>query len=315
MGSEPDVSVVIPAYQMAHSVATAIQSAQTQVPPPREIIVVDDGSSDGTAEVAAAVGGIRLFGQTNQGPSAARNRGIAEASGTWVAFLDADDCWLPGKLAAQAWARQRCPGTVLVAGDWVRRVSSSDLRTGRVTDAPAMRQISYRDILVLNRFQTSTVMVKRDVLDAVGGFDPCVDGVEDWDLWLRCARHGAIVKLTTPLVMYHDSADGYSKGLERVYRTMLLMVERERDTGWSPKRQFSSIEAWHHLRFALAFELAGDRSAARQALRDLHQRRLLRQVPAATLRYLLPFMAMRLRRRLERWYEAAAARRPPELQL
>jgi glycosyltransferase involved in cell wall biosynthesis len=306
MGSEPDVSVVIPAYQMAHSVVPAIRSAQIQVPPPKEIIVVDDGSSDGTAEAAVAISGVRLFRQTNQGPSAARNRGITEATGTWVAFLDADDCWMPGKLAAQAWARQRCPGTVLVAGDWVR-TSGSDLLTFGVAEAPAVQRISYRDILVLNRFQTSTVMVRRDVLNAVGGFDPCLDGVEDWDLWLRCARQGPIVKLTTPLVMYQDTADGYSKVLERVYRTMLLMLQREREAARSSTRQLSTIQAWHHLRFALAFALAGDYPAAHQALGDLRRGGLVRQVPAATLRYLLPFLAMRLRRRF-------SGRRPAALQ-
>lgn len=112
-----DVSVVIPAYDAEGFLARAVESVLGQSIPPREILVVDDGSTDGTADVARRLGErIRYLRQENAGPSGARNRGIGAAAGEWVAFLDADDWWLPRRLERGLAVAGRYPGLNWVAG-------------------------------------------------------------------------------------------------------------------------------------------------------------------------------------------------------
>ncbi|GAA1942690.1 glycosyltransferase family 2 protein [Kitasatospora viridis] len=291
------VSVVIAAYNAERTLGAALESALRQDPGPAEVIVVDDGSLDGTARIAAAHPGVQLLRQRNQGPSAARNAGIARATQPWVAFLDADDLWLPGKLDRQLRALERDPQAVLLAGDWVR-----DERAATAVPAGPVSRPGYRDVLLLNRFQTSTVLVRADVLDRAGGFDPSLDGAEDWDLWLRCARLGPVLKLDVPLVVYRDEPTGYSKDLVRLYRRMLPMLHREqarprtRDT--LTAGAFAQVMAWHHLRFAVAFVLAGQHRQVGEVARELRLAGLLRHVPAATVRHLVPFLGGRALRRL-----------------
>ncbi|MDH6108276.1 glycosyltransferase involved in cell wall biosynthesis [Kitasatospora sp. MAP12-15] len=295
------VSVVIAAYDAERTLGAAVASALRQVPRPAQVIVVDDGSRDGTAEVAASFPDVLLLRQQNQGPSAARNTGIQAASQPWVAFLDADDVWLPGKLARQLAAWERHPTTVLLAGDWVRAEPGEGAAppVGAGADAPETL-LGYRELLVLNRFQTSTVLVRSDVLARCGGFDPGLDGAEDWDLWLRCVKSGPAVKLDVPLVVYRDEPTGYSKDLPRLYRRMLAMLSRERSGTTLSATAFAQVVAWHHLRFALAFLLAGQPERTRGVLRELRVAGLARHVPAAAVRYLAPFLGGRVLRRLRR---------------
>jgi glycosyltransferase involved in cell wall biosynthesis len=293
-GDVAPVSVVIAAYDAEQTLGAAIASALGQVPRPAEVIVVDDGSRDATASVAASYPGVRLIKQTNQGPSAARNTGIRTAAQPWVAFLDADDLWLPGKLARQLAAAERHPAAVLLAADWVREPPADPGET-----AEASRTLfGYRDLLLLNRFQTSTVLVRRAVLEENGGFCPALDGAEDWDLWLRCAKAGPVVKLDVPLVVYRDEPGGYSKDLPRLYTRMLAMLDRERATAPLPASAFARVVVWHHLRFAVAFLLARQPQQARRVLRDLRAAGLSRQVPSAVVLHLVPFLCGRAVRRL-----------------
>lgn len=127
-----------------------------------------------------------------------------------------------------------------------------------------------------------------------------LDGAEDWDLWLRCAKLGTAVKLDVPLVVYRDEPTGYSKDLPRLYRRMLLMLNRERTGTSLPAAAFAQVLTWHHLRFALAFLLAGQSDHTRGVLRDLRGAGLGRHVPAAAVRYLAPFLGGRVMRRLRR---------------
>lgn len=294
-GTAP-VSVVIAAYDAERTLGPALESVLAQLPQPAEVIVVDDGSRDATASLAASFPQVRLIRQDNQGPSAARNTGIREASQPWVAFLDADDIWLPGKLARQLAALERHPAAVLLAGDWVRAAPVAV--QGRAPAPELETLLGYRDVLLLNRFQTSTVLVRAEVLDTCGGFDPALDGAEDWDLWLRCARRGTVVKLDVPLVVYRDEPAGYSKNLTRLYTRMLRMLARERTDTSLAAAAFGRVLAWHHLRFAIAFLLAGQTVQAWQVVRDVRAAGLSGHVPGAAVRYLVPFLAGRLVRRL-----------------
>lgn len=291
------LSVVVPAHDAAATVAAAVTSALAQTPAPIEVIVVDDGSTDDTAAVVDALaaacpdGGVRLLSQPCAGPSAARNRGIEVAQGDWVGFLDADDVWHPQKWAHQQQALAAHPEAVAVASDWAATAAATACPGG----PPPLSVVTEADLLVLNRFQTSTVVARAEALRQVGGFDARLDGVEDWDLWRRLAALGPIVKVDWPLVTYTDRPDGYSKDLARVYATAQAMLAET--LAPLPRRRRRRIAAWHHLRFAVGFGLAGDRRAAGRCLANLGRDGLLSAVPAACAIHLLPFLVGRLRRR------------------
>jgi glycosyltransferase involved in cell wall biosynthesis len=291
------VSVVIAAYDAERTLGPALASALAQVPRPAEVIVVDDGSRDGTGAVVAAFPSVRLIRQDNQGPSAARNTGIQAASQPWVAFLDADDIWLPGKLARQFAALARHESAVLLAGDWVRVYPDADIEQAG-PDSETL--VGYRELLVFNRFQTSTVLVRADVLERCGGFASARDGAEDWDMWLRCALFGPVVKLDVPLVVYRDEPASYSKDLLRLYTSMLTVLDRERSGTSLNANAFARVLAWHYLRFAVAFVRTGQRQQARRTLRDARTAGLDRHLPAAALCYLLPYLSGRVARRLRK---------------
>jgi GT2 family glycosyltransferase len=167
--------------------------------------------------------------------------------------------------------------------------------------APVSRtQFTASDLLILNRFQTSTVLMRTDTVRAVGGFDARLDGAEDWDMWLRMAKRGEIVKLDWPYVTYRDVASGYSNDLSRVYRTMCLMLDRECAESTLPAAHVGAVVAWHHLRFVVGFLLLKDFAGARLALGGLGRHRVRRYAPTAATRFLLPFLAGRVARRLPR---------------
>jgi glycosyltransferase involved in cell wall biosynthesis len=289
--SDGRVSVVVPAHDAAATVADAIRSVLAQTRPADEIVVVDDGSTDDTVAVVRSFGGaVRLVSQPQSGPSSARNAGAAATTGEWLAFLDADDAWHPAKLERQLRVADHA---AIVATDWTRG-ALPEIAPDRV----GTTRISTRDILVMNRFQTSTVLLRRRAFDASGGFDPALDGVEDWDMWLRASRHGPVVKLDWPFVRYVDVGTGYSKASERVYRTGASMLERE--VGPDPGHEERAVLAYHHLRWAIAFRLMGDPGLARVCLVELRRRGLLRAVPEGTARFLVPYLAWRADRRFRR---------------
>jgi len=302
-GGWPSVSVVTAVFNGEETIADALRSALAQTVQPLEIVVVNDGSTDSTLERLAEVDGpVRVICQDNSGPSVARNRAMAEATGEWIAFLDADDIWCETKLESQLGLARIRPDAVLVASDW-SRANPALCDGSRKPHGPAhVTWFDYRDILVLNRFQTSSVILRAEVASKLGGFHGELDGVEDWDMWLRASCEGTIGKLDQPLVAYRDMVNGYSKNLDRVYRTMRALMAREapRAVPLLGAHGFDTLRAWHQLRFAVAYHLAGDSAGRRQALSDLGQDGLWRGAWAASGRYLAPFLAKRAMRRLRK---------------
>jgi GT2 family glycosyltransferase len=205
------VSVVIPAYNRGARVGRAVATALSQKPrPPAQVIVVDDCSTDGTAEAARRAGADVVRHEVNRGTGAARNTAIQHASQPWVAFLDSDDEWLPNHLAA-LWSVRA--DHVLVAGATLRcesggrdRYIGPVRRGGMIVRSPA-------DVATVPPITASGVMVRRDIALAVGGFRD-LHGIEDIDLWLRVLEHGTGYLSPVVSVLYHVheqqmSSDGF----------------------------------------------------------------------------------------------------------
>lgn len=267
--------MVIPVYNGLDLLPVAVRSALEQDAPPLEVVVVDDGSPAGTAAEALLAAGIALDGpvpvrverQANGGPSRARNRGIALARGEWIAFLDGDDTWEPDKLRWQWQAVQEHPEAVLISTNWRR--PRYPRPAGPVPPARVERD-AVRRVASLNRFQTSTVLARRDVLQAAGLFEPATDGQEDWDMWLRVVARGPWVHIPFPLVCYRDSPGGVSKNTLRAYRASRRRLEAYHAGAGDPlvaPAVTRRLLTWHNLRFAFAFHRLGQPANRRECLR------------------------------------------------
>jgi len=205
------LSVVIPAYNSGRFIADAIDSVLTQDGFEVELLVVDDGSTDDTAQIVARYGGaVTLLRQTNAGAAVARNAGLQAAHGRYVAFLDADDVWLPGKIDSQVAHLEAHPETSLCCTRWdLLHPDSSGtyvidpLAYGRrPRDPVAYSTLTYADLLLDCHVWTSTVVVRRELVRQTGGFDPTLRRGQDYDYWLRASRSTPIHRLDATLALY-----------------------------------------------------------------------------------------------------------------
>jgi glycosyltransferase involved in cell wall biosynthesis len=221
----PSVSVIIPTYNSGHLVTEAVDSVLAQTAVPAEIIVVDDGSRDDTRALLAPYGDrIRYVFQENQGVSAARNNGLRRASCELVAFLDADDVWHPRKIEFQTRVLAMRPELGLLGTavfDWPVPVLPAAFPPA--PDRVAL--VPWRKLVVKNYFTTSSVVVRRDVVEKVGAFDRQMQGPEDHDFWLRAAEVAAVANLQVPLTGYRTVPGSLSKraatmqaGMRRILR-------------------------------------------------------------------------------------------------
>lgn len=206
----PFFSVVIPSYNSAWSLGAALSSIQAQTWQDLEIIVVDDGSSDDTARLVAAYP-VHYIYQPNAGRAAARNAGIDAAKGQWVAFLDADDLWLPRKLELQYATLRQNDNAVMIYGQAyalsdrdLLRGSLADLSTGRVLGSGRPGGSACLREFLLGQFdvRTCTVAARRDVIVELGGFDTQFRIAEDWDIFMRLAQRGPVVYIPDVLAIY-----------------------------------------------------------------------------------------------------------------
>lgn len=216
----PLVSVVIPAYNSAEFIAEALASVLAQDYPLLEIVVVDDGSTDETCDIVSAVApGALLVRQTNKGSAAARNLGIARASGSLVAFLDADDVWAGNKISLQVAALEGTPHRLAYSRfvywrpdahgrfEDAQKVLGQGVG-GQLADFRLVTGSPYVELLSDCIVWTSTVLVSREAVLSVGGFDESLRKGQDYDLWLRLSRQVTMVGLEQPTALYriHESS-------------------------------------------------------------------------------------------------------------
>jgi glycosyltransferase involved in cell wall biosynthesis len=192
------VSVIIPTYNRAAYIAQAIRSVQAQTYPHVEIIVGDDGSTDNTADIVAQFGGsVTYLPLPHRGqPAATRNAGLAAARGEYVAFLDSDDLFLPGRLARQLATFGDHPDAGMVYSDGYYFRDEPETPIGHVLDGlPTPSGDALPDLLRGNFLAPPVVLIRRSCLDSVGVFDerPEFFAVEDYDLWLRIAARFPLV--------------------------------------------------------------------------------------------------------------------------
>ncbi len=205
------VSVVIPAYQSAGYIAETLDSVLAQTFPRYEILVINDGSPD-TEELERVLApylvSIRYMQQVNGGPSVARNRGVREARGKYVAFLDSDDTWMPDHLAKQVELLEGDPGLALVYSDAV--LLKGNAPVGRAFErAPQDLTVTF-EALVAERCSigTSTVVASRQAVLEAGGFEDRRRRSEDFDLWLRMAHRGVGMRYSTGAQVRHRAGNG-----------------------------------------------------------------------------------------------------------
>ena len=217
IGKKPQVSVIIPTYNRGWILKEAIDSVLAQDYKDLELIVVDDGSTDNTFEILASYGNdIKVLFQENKGVSAARNRGITEASGQLIAFLDSDDLWLPRKLSTQIDFFNQMPDALICQTEeiWVR----NGIRVNPKKRHKKPSGMIFEPSLELCLVSPSAVMTRRSLFDRVGEFDVTLSACEDYDLWLRISCRFPVHLIDTPLIIKrggHDDQLSSMKGLDK----------------------------------------------------------------------------------------------------
>ncbi len=228
------VSTIIPTYNRAHIICEAVESALGQTYPNTEIIVVDDGSKDDTVERLKRYGDrIRILSQANAGPAAARNRGIEASRGELVAFLDSDDIWLPEKIQQQVSLLARAGASVpCCLCNILMKWNSGD----RASFDIALLKTSAEEGLWLNVDEVLAtrsvlfnqgIIIRRQVLDKIGGFDEKIRYLEDYEFPLRLSLEGPWAFIKTPLVVWRESMTNsvYKNSLRDELCTSECMVE------------------------------------------------------------------------------------------
>lgn len=220
------ISVIIPSYNRIHTLIRAIDSVLGQDSPVDEIIVVDDGSNDGTAEqISRLYPTLRLIQQSNRGVSAARNAGINQACHAWIAFLDSDDSWLPGKISQIRQAQNRLPEFRLFHSDeiWIRNgVRVNAMKKHLKTGGWIFERCLPRCVI-----SPSSVVLHRSLLQSVGLFDESLPACEDYDLWLRVCHQYPVHYIDRPLITkYGGHKDQLSKQYWGIDRFRIHSIHR-----------------------------------------------------------------------------------------
>ena len=290
------VSVVIPAFNAEKRIVEAIESVLNQSFPVNEVIVVNDGSSDRTDELCRGFGDrIVYIDQPNQGVSATRNRGINTATSDWVAFLDADDTWMPERIESQFEVIKRFPDVAWVAGRYLRCTPGRDYDSKFGFDGVTEKHVVLDALEALanqTAIWTGTLLAKRNEFLSLDGFDGSLKGCEDYDLWVRMAiRNRRIGFVNAPIARYTvDQANSLTgQSAAKFNDTLLRFFEKrlhESESGESAdvRRWCKAILDEQIGSYLFNMLRVGNRDGAKKLLGWLSENRL----PKPALKYRWP---------------------------
>lgn len=240
----PLLSVIMPAYNCAPYIEEALASIFHQGIDNLEVVLVDDGSTDGTPDIAAAIDPrVKVFRNNHGGPASARNLAVANAKSDLLAFLDADDIWLPGKLAAQLQFLTEHPDARIVYGGFRFWHADADghfppaSALGGSTQegiTPGLSGWIYPELLLDSHIHIITALIHRSVFDQVDGFDGSFGKGSDYDFWIRAGRHFPAYRLNRDLALYRIHAGGITKRVTDIcagYELLNRAIEQYGCTG------------------------------------------------------------------------------------
>jgi glycosyltransferase involved in cell wall biosynthesis len=219
------VSVIIPTYNSEDYINEAIKSVLSQTYKNYEIIIVDDGSSDNTATLLKKYQGrLKYFYQNNQGSAAARNLGLNNSSGEFIAFLDSDDVWFPEKLEKQVRIMKENPRLAFVfAAAYMVNESGEIVKCWDNKNEPTM---DFKRLYEKNFICTSTVLLRRYCLERIGNFDENLKMSQDWDLWLRLAKKFEFKFICQPLINYRMHSNNITRRYDERIKYVLSIVNK-----------------------------------------------------------------------------------------
>lgn len=252
----PKVSVIIPTYNSMRYLPETVESVLKQTHQDFELLLVDDGSSDQTVQWAFGLADprVKVISQQNQGVCVARNAGIAQAQGEYIAFLDHDDLWQPTKLEKQVRCLDDNPAVGLVH-TWMVLVDEYGKSTGRVMSSNAEGDV-WKQTLEQNTIASSSVMVRRCCLETVGVFSPSRDlyTVEDWDLWIRIATRYPFALIKEPLLSWRQHANNGSKNWRLMEQAYRLVIEKAFEAV-PPELLYLKDRSYGHANLCLAWRV------------------------------------------------------------
>ena len=236
------ISVIIPTYNRKHTLQRAIDSVLAQTFKPYEIIIVDDGSKDGTKEwLLQNYPSVQYIHQPNNGVSSARNKGIQISQGSWIALLDSDDEWMPEKLEYQSrfLEMNRDSSFCHTNEIWIR----NGVRVNQMKKHKKYGGDIFKHCLDICRISPSSSIIKKDVFEEVGAFDESLTVCEDYDLWLRVTAKFNILFLDEPLIKkYGGHLDQLSRVPEGIEQYRIRSLEKILSMGLLTETQFRSAK-------------------------------------------------------------------------
>jgi glycosyltransferase involved in cell wall biosynthesis len=249
----PKVSVVIPAYNSMEYLPQTLESVLQQSFRDFEVLIVNDGSCDHIEQWGAELADprVKLISQVNQGVSAARNAGIAQAQGEYIAFLDSDDLWESSKLAKQVQCLE-AEGEVGLVHTWMFFADEQGKSTGRVLRSDAEGWV-WEQLAERNMVACSSVMVRRSCLESVGVFDSNLIPIEDWDLWIRIASRYPFAVIREPLMYYRKLPTSISTNCTSMERAFCILIEQTFQSAPS-NLQFLKSRSYGHAYLCLAWK-------------------------------------------------------------
>ncbi|WP_414566581.1 MULTISPECIES: glycosyltransferase family 2 protein [unclassified Anabaena] len=222
----PKVSVVIPAYNAMTYLPKTLESVLRQTFTDFEVLIINDGSSDCILDWSASVTDqrVKVISQENQGLSGARNTGIAQAQGEYIAFLDADDLWAPTKLEKQVRCFEDNPSVGLVH-NWTILIDETDKPTGEQW-SPHLEGNIWEQIIVINSVSSGAAIVRRCCFETIGVFARDLSGTADWDMWIRIAYRYPFAVIKEPLTLYRQHSQNMSKDCQHMLTNARIVIEK-----------------------------------------------------------------------------------------